>query len=45
MRTKTPMRGLAIGRYDFRAMLEREPKIALHMLEAVAERLAQTLRG
>lgn len=45
VRAKTAMRGLAIGRYDFRTMLEREPKIALHMLEAVAERLAEMVRG
>ncbi len=40
VRAKTPVRVLAISRYDFRKLLESEPKLALSMLETVATRLA-----
>lgn len=41
VRAKTPIRCLAIGRADFRKMLEEEPKIAISMLEGLARRLAE----
>jgi len=41
VRAKTDARLLAIGRPEFRALLESEPKIALGMLEVLAQRLAQ----
>lgn len=40
VRAKTPVRCLAISRYDFQKLLESEPKLALVMLETLAERLA-----
>jgi CRP-like cAMP-binding protein len=40
VRAKTPVRVLAISRYDFRSLLESEPKLALSMLETLASRLA-----
>lgn len=42
VRAKTPVRCLAISRWDFLELVEAEPKIALHMLEALAARLAET---
>ncbi|MCA1832924.1 MAG: Crp/Fnr family transcriptional regulator [Actinomycetota bacterium] len=39
VRAKTDVRCLAIARYDFRKLLEQDPKFALSMLEAIAERL------
>lgn len=45
VRAKTRVRCLAIGRYDFRRLLEEEPKIAVHMLEALATRLAEATRA
>lgn len=42
VRAKTPVRCLAIGRYDFHKLLEEEPKIAIAMLGALAQRLAQS---
>jgi CRP-like cAMP-binding protein len=42
VRTKTDARLLAISRYDFRSLLESEPKLALSMLETVATRLAHS---
>ena len=40
VRAKTYARLLAIGRDQFRELLESEPKIALAMLEVLAKRLA-----
>lgn len=40
VRAKTDARLLAIGRNQFRQLLESEPKIALGMLEVLARRLA-----
>jgi CRP-like cAMP-binding protein len=42
VRTRTDVRCLAISRYDFRKLLESEPKLALAMLETLAERLAHS---
>ena len=41
VRAKTPLRCLAVTRADFVAALEAEPKLALAMLEALAERLEE----
>ena len=41
VRAATPARLLAISRYDFRSLLESEPKLGLAMLEALAERLVK----
>jgi CRP-like cAMP-binding protein len=38
---ETPVRCLAIARDDFRHLLEREPRIAVSLLEVLAERLAR----
>jgi CRP/FNR family transcriptional regulator, cyclic AMP receptor protein len=40
VRAETDLRCLAIAREDFRELLEREPRIALSMLEVLASRLA-----
>ena len=40
VRAETDVRCIAIGREDFRHLLEREPRIALALLEVLAERLA-----
>jgi CRP-like cAMP-binding protein len=40
VRAETDLRGFAIGREDFRHLLEREPRIALSLLEVLAKRLA-----
>jgi CRP-like cAMP-binding protein len=40
VRAKTPARLLAIGRSEFRELLESEPKMAIVMLEVLAKRLA-----
>jgi len=42
VRAKTPTRLLAIGRPEFRMLLESEPKMALAMLEVLAKRLAES---
>lgn len=44
VRAKTDVRGLAIARRDFRALVEEDPKIALAILEVLARRLAETTR-
>jgi CRP/FNR family transcriptional regulator, cyclic AMP receptor protein len=41
VRAETDLRCLAIAREDFRELLEREPRIALSMLEVLAARLAR----
>ena len=41
VRAETALRCLAIGRDDFRHLLEREPRIAVSLLEVLAERLAR----
>jgi CRP-like cAMP-binding protein len=38
----TPVRCLAIGRDDFRTLLDEEPKLVLWLLETVATRLADS---
>ena len=43
VRAKTPARLLTINRYDFRRLLGEEPKIAISMLEMMADRFAATL--
>jgi CRP-like cAMP-binding protein len=40
VRAETDLRGFAIAREDFRDLLEREPRIALTLLEVLANRLA-----
>ncbi|MFN2525505.1 MAG: Crp/Fnr family transcriptional regulator [Actinomycetota bacterium] len=40
VRAKTPVKALAINREDFGSLLNAEPKMALSMLEALAQRLA-----
>lgn len=40
VRAETDVRCLAIARDDFRHLLEREPRIALALLEVLADRLA-----
>jgi CRP-like cAMP-binding protein len=40
VRAETDLRGFAIGREDFRHLLEREPRIALSLLEVLANRFA-----
>lgn len=40
VRAKTPVKALAINREDFTEMLKAEPKMALSMLEVLAQRLA-----
>jgi CRP-like cAMP-binding protein len=40
VRTMTPMRALAIGRSEFRELLETEPRIAIGLLRMLAHRLA-----
>lgn len=40
VRAKTSVRCLALSRSDFRQILESEPKMALAMLEILAERLS-----
>jgi CRP-like cAMP-binding protein len=40
VRAETDLRGFAIAREDFRHLLEREPRIALALLELLANRLA-----
>lgn len=42
VRAKSPARLLAIGRSEFRKLLESEPKMALAMLEVLAKRLADS---
>ena len=42
VRAVTAVRGLAIGRADFRELLERQPRIAVAMLPVLARRLAET---
>jgi len=41
VRAETELRCLAIAREDFRELLEREPRIALSLLEVLAARLAR----
>lgn len=43
VRAKTPVRCLTINRFDFRSLLEEEPKIAIAMLESLAARFANSL--
>jgi CRP-like cAMP-binding protein len=43
VRAKTPVRCLTINRFDFRRLLEEEPKIAIAMLESLAARFANSL--
>lgn len=40
VRAKTPVVALAIGREAFKDLLEEEPKLAMALLEVLAERLA-----
>ncbi|MEO7804833.1 MAG: cyclic nucleotide-binding domain-containing protein [Actinomycetota bacterium] len=42
VRAKTSVRCLALSRADFQQMLQTEPKMALAMLEILAERLSST---
>lgn len=42
VRAVTLVRGFAISRFDFRNILETEPTVALHLLEVMASRLADT---
>ena len=42
VRAKTPARLIAIGRADFRRLLDSEPKMAIAMLEVLAKRLADS---
>lgn len=42
VRAKTPVRCLAINRSDFHKLLTTEPKIAISMLEVLAQRLAES---
>lgn len=44
VRAAASVRGLAIARRDFLALLEAEPKIAVAMLQVLAERLARDAR-
>lgn len=41
VRAKTDSRLLAIGRDEFKVLLESEPGLALNMLEVLAQRLAR----
>lgn len=43
VRAKTDVRALAISRFDFQKILESEPKVALKILEVVADRLADSI--
>jgi CRP-like cAMP-binding protein len=43
--TKTPVRCLAIDRGDFRAILEREPQVAIRLLETIASRFPEEESG
>ena len=43
VRAETPLRCLAISRADFAELLESEPRVALSLLEVVAERLADAM--
>lgn len=43
VRAKTPVRCLTINRFDFRKLLEDEPKIAIAMLQSLAARFANSL--
>jgi CRP-like cAMP-binding protein len=42
VRAKTPVRCLAINRSDFKKLLSSEPRIAISMLEVLAQRLAES---
>jgi CRP-like cAMP-binding protein len=42
VRAKTPARLIAIGRSEFRKLLDSEPKMAIAMLEVLAKRLADS---
>ncbi|MEX2553064.1 MAG: cyclic nucleotide-binding domain-containing protein [Actinomycetota bacterium] len=42
VRAKTPARLIAIGRSEFRTLLDSEPKMAIAMLEVLAKRLADS---
>ncbi len=42
VRAKTAVRCLAINRTDFQKLLSTEPKIAISMLEVMAQRLAES---
>jgi CRP/FNR family transcriptional regulator len=44
VRTKTPVKCLAISRRDFDQLLTDEPRIAVNMLRSLARRLAETDR-
>ena len=44
VRAKTPVRCLAISRTDFRRLLEQHPRLAVSLLEGLAERLQQASR-
>jgi CRP-like cAMP-binding protein len=44
VRAKTPVRCLAISRYEFMKLLEAEPKIAISLLGTLAGRLAEAGR-
>jgi len=43
VRAKTLLKCLTINRFDFRKLLESEPKIAISMLEMLAGRFAKSL--
>ena len=45
VRAATDARCLAIGREDFAALLEQEPRIALAMLPVVARRLVEAMQA
>ena len=42
VRAKTPVVCLAIGRHEFRALLEEDQKLAMALLEVLANRLAES---
>ena len=41
---QTDVRGYALSRPDFERLVESEPKLALALLEALAERLSKMMR-
>ena len=44
IRAKTDVRGYALSRPDFERLVEAEPKLALALLQALAERLSKMMR-
>jgi CRP-like cAMP-binding protein len=45
VQTQTPVRCLALGRDDFCQLLLDEPRVAVALLEVLAERLAAEVTG